>query len=198
MKTPLRYQITEFDCGTTTFINALAYLYEREDIPVTLIKNVYKYTLDNEGKSHIVGEGGTSNDAVRRLTHWITTFANCHEFGLKLDLLLADDVSLQEIRKCIADHGCVIARCYQVSEHYVLITDIDDDYVYIWDPYYFEENYYDKDDCVHLVNGKSTYNRMVRLARLMGESKKDFSLMEKDKREVLLMNKVYESTLSNV
>ena len=38
MKIPLRYQNTEYDCGTTAFINALAYLYDREDVPVSLIK----------------------------------------------------------------------------------------------------------------------------------------------------------------
>lgn len=38
MKVPLRYQNTEFDCGTTSFINALAYLYDREDFPVELLK----------------------------------------------------------------------------------------------------------------------------------------------------------------
>ena len=31
MKVPLRYQNTEYDCGTTSFVNALAYLYDRED-----------------------------------------------------------------------------------------------------------------------------------------------------------------------
>ena len=50
MKIPLRYQNTEYDCGTTSFINALAYLYDREDIPVELIKAIYKYTLDVENE----------------------------------------------------------------------------------------------------------------------------------------------------
>lgn len=30
MKVPLRYQNSEYDCGTTSFINALAYLYNRK------------------------------------------------------------------------------------------------------------------------------------------------------------------------
>ena len=30
MKIPLRYQNTEYDCGTTSFVNALAYLYDRK------------------------------------------------------------------------------------------------------------------------------------------------------------------------
>ena len=46
MKVPLRYQNTEYDCGTTSFVNALAYLYDREDVPVELLKAIYKFTLD--------------------------------------------------------------------------------------------------------------------------------------------------------
>ena len=62
MKIPLRYQNTEYDCGTTSFINALAYLYDREDVPVELIKAVYKYTLDVENEEGIVGKCGTSRN----------------------------------------------------------------------------------------------------------------------------------------
>ena len=43
MKNPLRYQNTEYDCGPTTFTNALAFLYDREEIPIELLKAIYKY-----------------------------------------------------------------------------------------------------------------------------------------------------------
>ena len=33
MKNPLRYQLSEYDCGPTSMLNALAFLFEREDIP---------------------------------------------------------------------------------------------------------------------------------------------------------------------
>ena len=32
MKNPLRYQLSEYDCGPTSMLNALAFLFEREDI----------------------------------------------------------------------------------------------------------------------------------------------------------------------
>lgn len=38
MKTPLRYQITEFDCGSVSLINCIVFLFEREEIPAELIK----------------------------------------------------------------------------------------------------------------------------------------------------------------
>ena len=48
MKVPLRYQNTEYDCGTTSFVNALAYLYDREDIPVELLT---KYFVEYANKN---------------------------------------------------------------------------------------------------------------------------------------------------
>lgn len=60
MKIPLRYQNTEYDCGTTSFVNALAYLYDREDIPIELLKEIYKLTLDVKNSEGITGKGGTS------------------------------------------------------------------------------------------------------------------------------------------
>ena len=35
MKIPLRYQISEYDCGPTSMLNAVSYLFEREEIPVS-------------------------------------------------------------------------------------------------------------------------------------------------------------------
>ena len=45
MKVPLRFQITEYDCGTTSLINALAYLFDREELPVSLLKAIYKLKI---------------------------------------------------------------------------------------------------------------------------------------------------------
>ena len=47
MKIPLRFQCTEYDCGTTSFINALLYLYDRENIPIEFIKAIYNKKLDS-------------------------------------------------------------------------------------------------------------------------------------------------------
>ena len=46
MKNPLSYQTTEYDCGPTTLVNALRFLYEREEIVPELLKNIALYTLD--------------------------------------------------------------------------------------------------------------------------------------------------------
>ena len=39
MKIPLRYQMSEYDCGPTSMLNAISYLFEREEIPPRLVPN---------------------------------------------------------------------------------------------------------------------------------------------------------------
>ena len=79
MKITLRFQCTEYDCGTTSFINALLYLYDREDIPIEFIKEIYKYTLDVEDKEGIIGKGGTSRNHAERLARFFVRYANTNE-----------------------------------------------------------------------------------------------------------------------
>lgn len=191
MKVPLRFQITEYDCGTVSLINALVFLFEREEIPVTLIRAIYRYTLDAEGESGIVGEAGTSRNAVEKLSHWITRYANNNNFKIFCENLERENVTEERIRECLDKGGCVLARCYQSVEHYVLITGMDNNFAYIFDPYYLKDDYYYNDKQVAIVEKQSfSHNRIVKINRLFNQSKQDFSLMEIEKREVVLINRV--------
>ena len=56
MKTPLHYQMTEYDCGPITVMNAIIYLFEREQIPPDLIRNIMLYCLDGYGAEGAPGK----------------------------------------------------------------------------------------------------------------------------------------------
>jgi len=191
MKIPLRYQNTEYDCGTTSFINALAYLYDREDVPVELIKAVYKYTLDVENEEGIVGKGGTSRKHAELLARYFSKYANENkDFNISCKVLSKEEVNLEEMKATVDNNGVIIARCFQDVEHYVLITKIDDNFAYIFDPYYLEEDHYYNDEDVAIVLHETfTHNRVVKLERLFDESNKDFSLLKESDREVILINR---------
>lgn len=191
MKIPLRYQNTEYDCGTTSFINALAYLYDREDVPVELIKAVYKYTLDVESEDGIVGKGGTSRKHAEMLARYFEEYANNNKgFNINCKVLSKDKVNLNDMKKTLDNHGVIIARCWQTVEHYVLITKIDNYFAYIFDPYYLEEDYYYEDENVAIVLHETfTHNRVVKIERLFNEENKDFSLLKESDREVILINR---------
>lgn len=186
MKIPLRFQNTEYDCGTTTLVNALAYLFDREDIPVELLKAIYRYTLDAED-----GHKGTSVEAMDKLTNYFMKYASNNDFGIKCNRYVKEEVTYDVIKKCIDNKGAVVARCYMDCEHYVLITNINEDFTYLFDPYYLEEDYYVNDDDISIsLNSNFTHNRVVKTTRLFSESKDDFSLMEKEKRDIVCIKRV--------
>lgn len=190
MKVPLRFQVTEFDCGTVSLLNAFSYLYNREDIPALLVKQIHKYTLDCYDENSNLGNGGTSREAINKLTHWITNYANSNNFDVICKRLEGSSVSIDEMKNCLNNNGVVFIRCWQTNEHYVIITKIKNNKVYIFDPYYFDKTYYDKDRQVKIVLNKPfTHNRIVSIRRVFSETHKDFSLGEIDKRECVLINR---------
>jgi len=191
MKVPLRYQNTEYDCGTTSFINALAYLYNREEVPVELIKAIYKLTLDVESEDGVVGKGGTSRYSAEQLARYFVKYANDNKnFDINCIILSKDKVNLSDMKKALDNKGVIIARCWQDVEHYVLITKIDGNFAYIFDPYYLEEDYYYNDEDVTIVLHETfTHNRIVKIERLFSEENKDFSLLKECDREVILINR---------
>ena len=71
MKSPLSYQATMFDCGKTSFVDALMYLFEREEIPPQVIDYVTRVTGDcnigvngymrgTSGRARLPGQGRTA------------------------------------------------------------------------------------------------------------------------------------------
>lgn len=191
MKVSLRYQNSKYDCGTTSFINALAYLYNREDIPVELLKAIYQYTLDVEDENGVIGKGGTSRKHAELLANFFVRYATTNnKFNINCEILSKDKVNLKGMMRTLSSNGVIVARCWMGEEHYVIITKIDGDYAYIFDPYYLDENYYNLDDDVSIVLHETfSHNRKVSLKRLFDQTKKDFSLLKKEDRKVILITK---------
>lgn len=190
MKIPLRFQVTEFDCGTVSLLNAISFLFERKEIPAELVKAIHKYTLDCYDEFGNLGQGGTSREAINKLTHWITRYANSKNFNINCERLEKEFVTLEKIKNCLNNNGCVFIRCWQACEHYAIITKINNKYAYIFDPYYLEKEAYKRDNQVKLILNKPfTHNRKVTLKRLFSETKQDFSLGLIEKRECVLINR---------
>lgn len=190
MKVPLRYQITEYDCGTVSLLNAFSYLFDREEIPAEIVKTISCYTLDCHDEDNNLGHGGTSREAVSKLSDWINKFAEEKKFDIKCVKLESDKVTIDAIRNCINNNGVAFVRCWQMCQHYVIITNIDDLNTFIFDPYYLDVNYYENDDEVNIIlDYPFKYNRVVKNDRLFSLTNKDFSLGENNIRECLLINR---------
>lgn len=59
----IAYQISEYDCGPTSMLNAIIYLFDRDEIPPEVIRNTMLYCLDCYSKEGIPGKRGTSRAA---------------------------------------------------------------------------------------------------------------------------------------
>lgn len=187
MKSPLRYQITEFDCGTVSLINAISYLYDREEIPSKLIRSIYVYTLDCHNTKGIMND----KEMIDDLCNWIVKYSSRNDFDLVCKHLTNSDVNYDNILKCIRENGCAFVKCYQDDPHYTIITNINELNTYMFDPYYMDFDSYVDDNEVRCVQSKPfEYNRIVRTDRVFSEETKDFSLGKISKRECVLMNRV--------
>lgn len=58
MNNPLRIQLTEYDCGPTSMLNAVSYLFPRDDIPPEIVRSIMLYCLDcfDEPAFQMVGD----------------------------------------------------------------------------------------------------------------------------------------------
>lgn len=163
MKNPLHYQRTEYDCGPTTMMNAITYLFEREEIPPEIIRNIMLYCLDCYGEGGEPGKSGTSRMAMLFLSNWINQFGRVDHFAICSKYLSGACVCLGEdayINDALRRGGVVVLRLIYEVEHYVLLTGEKDGLVYLFDPYY-EEDPYDEEDIVMDWDHPCKYNRIV-------------------------------------
>ena len=138
MKVPLRYQITEYDCGPTSLLNGLSFLFEREEIPPEVVRNIMLFCLDSYGADGYSGKSGTSHAAMQFLSHWLDGFGRTGRLDLSSVYLSGRDVCFRQnslLRDALTRGGAAVVRVDLEGWHYILLTGIDGDRVYAFDPY---------------------------------------------------------------
>lgn len=192
-KTPLDYQITEYDCGTTTLLNALRYLFKRNEISPEIYKYIMQYTLDKSNAICEFGKGGTSVYALEFLCKWLNENAKNKGMNILTTSINKNEISIynKELEYKINNGGVAIVRLYQDVEHYCLLTKIDDLYAYLFDPYYLNINHYNNDKDVEIIKDKPfEYNRKVKKDRIEQLSTKDFALVRGENSEIIIIEKI--------
>lgn len=190
MKTPLAYQITEYDCGQATLLNAMRYLFKRGEVPPVVIKYITQYTLDTVGQNGQIGLCGTSPHAIEYLANWINNNNSSLNIDIKAKILRKNEVDINNasLSDCIKRGGVAIIRVWSDCEHYVLCTKMDEKNAYIFDPYYLDEREYDDDlECTMVFDKPFEYNRIVSKKRFNSLSKNDFSFVKNEESKILLL-----------
>ena len=128
MKNPLRYQLSEYDCGPTSMINALAFLFEREVNPPEAVRNIMLYCLDCYGSDGVSGKSGTSCAAMMFLSNWLNGFGKIGRLHISTQYLSGPAVNFGQnsrLRDALRCGGAAVVRLHFDGAHYVTLTGID-------------------------------------------------------------------------
>ena len=201
MKNPLNYQTTEYDCGPTTMMNAMSYLFTREEIMPDILKCITQYCLDGYNKRGEAYKIGTSDMAMWFLSHWLNHFGEVRKFPVLCKNLTGEEVYIGEnapITECLQQKGVVVAKVMLGGWHYVLLTGIEGEYVDLFDPYFRQRPF--KNDKIGMIwDEPKKRNRRVHTDILNGTGRDDYAFGKIEKREcVLLYNTKTRLTMDQI
>lgn len=189
MKTPLRYQVSEYDCGPTALLNAVSVIFEREQIPPELIRNVMLYSLDSYGVDGTFGKSGTSHTAMMFLSHWLDNFGSVGRLPVQTRYLRGGAVRLGaagELSDALRRGGAAVVRVWFDEDHYVTLTGEREGGVRLFDPYYHEGGFDEK--AVRIVTDRPfDHNRVVPPWVLDRETPEIYALGPVEQREAVLI-----------
>ncbi len=196
MKNILNYQTSEYDCGPVSLTNAIRYLFDREIIYPDIIKYIMLYCLDSYNEAGEVGKRGTSASAMMFLSNWLNQFGKIKNFPVSCDFLSGKDVHLEtdsHILRALQKGGAVVLRLFLDVGHYVLLTGIEGDSLYLFDPYYEElddpelDQEYFAEGITFITDQPKRANRLVSIERLSRLSKGYYEMGPYEIREAVIV-----------
>lgn len=196
MKNLLNYQSSEYDCGPVSLTNAIRYLFDRETIYPDIIKYIMLYCLDSYNDKGESGKFGTSASAMMFLSNWLNQFGQMKCFPISCEFLSGEDVYLSQSGKIIEalqQGGAIVLRLFLDVGHYVLLTGIEGDNIYLFDPYYEElddpalDPEFFGDGITFITDQPKRANRMVSIQRLNQETTGFYEMGPYDIREAVIV-----------
>lgn len=173
MKSPLRYQITEYDSGATAILNGISFICDREDINPNLVSAVYRYALDTANSNVKPQNDDYSSKAIMSfITKNIETYNAGAKVKLELRKMAVKDLTIDAIESCARLGGATIIPIYSklTATRFVTVTNAEDGKVMLFDPYFIsnESEVWDYEkDIINVTDKPFEYNRIITSDRLL-------------------------------
>ena len=186
MKSPLMYQMTETTTGDIAVYNCISYLFDREEMPSEFLNIMASYSVGCYDEDGNLSNKDFYDNFLFFASSWIADYAKEKHIPLSSRYLSGDDVNLLTIRNCLLAGGCVDLKTTRRGRHYISITRMDDEYMYIFDPYFKPEGAYKPQNGIEVVLDRPfEYNRKVKIEKFIQENKSELNLGVKSEREAV-------------
>lgn len=190
MKSPLRYQASEYDCGLTSMMNAIMFLFEREEIPPDLVRQIGQCTLDSYDKEGHEGISGTSGAAIRYFGTWLNELRHGGLLPISSRFLEKEDVVFEkdsDLTSALLSGCAIVLHVFlntnnHYTGHYILLTGIKDDNFLAFDPYFSAQHKTSETD-------PFSYNQIIPRNILNDVSKKNYAMGPISTREALVIER---------
>jgi hypothetical protein len=135
--TPLHYQATQVDCYPTSILNALIWLFERQELPGAVLQRIYLCCLD--GIEHRITGSYTSEHASLALVDWLSDFKT-PAFAVDAEVITGHALHLNpssRVLRWLRRGGVAVLDVYDTTAttHSILALAAGVDHVDFWDPY---------------------------------------------------------------
>ena len=191
MKSPLRYQATQYDCGPTTMTNAIMYLFEREEIPPDLVRHIGQCTLDSYDREGHCGMYGTSGAAIRYFGSWLNELRYAGLLPIRSSYIAGREVWFGEgsvLTKALRGGAAAVLHVFHDEGHYILVTGDRPEGLYAFDPYY-RGNEVGRAGVVPVDDRPFSHNMLIPQAVLNDTGRDYYSMGEFEAREALIIRR---------
>ena len=193
MKSPLRYQATDADCGKTSLVNAFMYLFERSEIPPQVVDFITRVT----GDCNLAVNGyyrGTSAHSMAFVAAWCNDYLVKAGLPVRCQALSGDEVSMADgspLVEGLRSGAVAVCGCRLAVDHYVLITGLTETDVQLFDPLYDvypPERFEVPDEGVSWVSDQPfSHNRVVSRQMMDDPDAIAYSLYARSGRDAVLL-----------
>jgi len=191
MKSPLRYQATQYDCGPTTITNAIMYLFEREEIPPDLVRHIGQCTLDSYDREGYCGKYGTSGAAIRYFGAWLNELRYAGLLPIRSRYLEHENVYFgpgSELSQALRDGAAIVLHVFCEGGHYILLTGERQEGILAFDPYYRKDEV-SREGVIRVNDQPFSHNRIIPETVLNDAGREYYSMGESVTREALVIKR---------
>lgn len=191
MKSPLRYQVTQYDCGPTTMTNAILYLFEREEIPPDLVRHIGLCTLDSYDRNGHCGMCGTTGAAIRYFGTWLNELRFAGLLPTESLYLEKEEVrfgSGSRLSESLRAGAAIVLHVFHDVGHYILITAEQQDRLLAFDPYY-RGNEVQREGVIPVFDSPFSHNILIPRDIINDTCRGFYSMGEVETREALIIRR---------